>query len=116
MMNKRGFTLAELLGVIVILGIIGTISIGVIERNIIEGRKKTCKAQEKNIIEGAKMWQIDHPNNYKCVTISELTSDGYLEKELKNPMTDDSYNSATCVIIDMNENAYAVKYVAEKGC
>ncbi|MBR2588644.1 MAG: prepilin-type N-terminal cleavage/methylation domain-containing protein [Bacilli bacterium] len=114
-MNKKGFTLAELLGVIVILGIIGMISIGVIERNIKEGRYKTCKAQEKNIIEGAKMWKIDNPaDETNCVKISVLKQYGYIDEDLKNPVTEEDYNSDTCV--NINTNNYTVTYVTEKGC
>lgn len=114
-MNKKGFTLAELLGVIVVLSILGIVAIGVIERNVREGRLKTCKAQEKNIIEGAKMWQIDNPLNttVSCIKISQLIDGGYIEEDLVNPMTDKKYNSNTCV--DLSDD-YKIKYQTEKGC
>ena len=53
---KKGFTLIELLGVIIILGVIGLTTYSTIDRNIKEGRVKTCRIQEKNIIEGAKAY------------------------------------------------------------
>ena len=114
-MNKKGFTLAELLGVIVILGILGIVAIGTIERNIQEGRLKTCKSQAKNIIEGAKMWQIDNPtdNTTNCIKISELIAGGYIEEDLVNPMTEEKYNNDTCVNL---RDGYKIEYNIEKGC
>ena len=60
-MNKKAFTLAELLGVIVILGIIGTIAVTAIDRNIKNSRYQTCLTQEQNLIEGAKTLITEHP-------------------------------------------------------
>ena len=40
---KKGFTLVELLGVIVILGIIGMITVPLVQRTIIENNQKLCQ-------------------------------------------------------------------------
>lgn len=111
-MNKKGFTLAELLGVIVILGILGIIAITAVDQNIKKSRQRTCKTQEKNIIEGAKMWQIDNPGITACVKISVLSDAGYIEEDLINPMTETNYNGDTCV----NTNNNTIEYKDEKGC
>lgn len=113
-MSKRGFTLAELLGVIVILGILGMVAMLAIEKNIRDGRLKTCKTQEKTIIEGAKMWQIDNPTSEGSVTIEQLKNGGYIDEKLINPMTEEKYNEYTRVNINTNE--YTVEYISEKGC
>ncbi len=118
-MNKKGFTLAELLGVIVLLSIISLIAISTVDKHIKEGKIKTCKAQEKNIIEGAKIWLIDNPNTQTAeLTISELQSQGYLESDFKNPMTDEDYKENTKVEITKNgKYTYHVKYASDdKGC
>ena len=108
-MNKKGFTLAELLGVIVLLSIISIIAITTVDVKLKEGRIKTCKAQEKNIFEGAKTWLIDNPNDLnesKNVTIQALKDGGYLEEDLKNPMTDENYKDGTTVVITKNGEKY----------
>ena len=124
LLKHNGFTLAELLGVIIILSIIGLVAFTAIDRNLKEGRIKTCKAQEKNIIEGAKTYFIDHPNELpnseaKEITIQNLETNGYIDEELINPMTDEEYKSNTYVEIKkVSENKYTYKlyYVGEKGC
>ncbi|MBR3229554.1 MAG: ribulose-phosphate 3-epimerase [Bacilli bacterium] len=129
LLKHNAFTLAELLGVIIILSIIGLISFSAIDRNLKEGRIKTCKAQEKNIIEGAKTWAIDDPSILPTdipttKTIQELENNGYIEEGLKNPMTDEEYKSGTEVEIKKapgSNNKYTYKIVydtanGDKGC
>lgn len=107
----KGFTLAELLGVIVLLGIISIIAIGTVDRNIKEGRKKTCKTQETNIIEGAKMWLIDNPNTPSIeLTISELQNGGYIDDNLLSPMTEEEYDENSIVVITKGTNKYNVTF------
>lgn len=119
-MNKKGFTLIELLVVIVILSILGIIAVSTIDKNIKDGRVKTCKAQEKNIIEGAKMYSVDNPNNDGNVNIEILKNMGYIKDDLVNPMTDETYNDETFVIISYDESTkkytYTINYENEKGC
>ena len=112
-MNKA-FTLAELMGVIVILGIIATIVTFTVDRNIKNGRQTTCETQEKTIIEAAKTWSIDNPTG-TSVSIETLKSGGYLDDDLKNPMTGVVYNNRTNVAITQTEK-YIINYVNEKGC
>lgn len=119
---KNGFTLAELLGVIVILGIIAIITTTTVGRSLRNSHYETCLVQEKNIIEGAKSWAIDHsrelPNagGTKAVTFKELQDNGYIEDNLKNPMTSEVYSSETKVNIYSSEGTsyeYTVVYGSE---
>ena len=124
LLKNNGFTLAELLGVIIILSIIGLISFSAIDKNLKEGRIKTCKAQEKNIIEGAKTYIIDNPNELpssgtKTITLTLLKTNGYIDEKLINPMTDEEYKSGTSVEITKETGSkykYKINYIGEKGC
>ncbi len=103
-----GFTLAELMAVIVILSIIGVIVTGVISRNINTSRYETCLTQEKNIIEGAKAWAIDNPDG-TSVTLADLQSGGYVE-DIKSPMTQKPYSVGTRATLDANGTEVKVTY------
>ena len=124
LLKNNGFTLSELLGVIIILSIIGLISFSSIDRHLKEGRIKACKVQEKSIIEGAKTYLINYPNELtdsSKITIQQLEENGYIEEDLTNPMTDKEYSNNTYVEITKeagsnNKYTYKINYVGEKGC
>ncbi len=114
-MNKKAFTLAELLGVIVILGIIGTIAVIAIDSNIKNGRYQTCLAQNQNLIEGAKTLVTKYPsvlpNAGGTTTISVdilknggevkgvTVEGGYIDQNFENPMTEKPYTNNVKVVI-----------------
>ncbi len=124
-MNKA-FTLMEMMGVITLLGILAVV-IGVdVNMHITESRKETCKIQEANIIDAAKTYFYD--NAYNLPTIDKkvklsitnvLKNEGYLEKDLKNPMTNKLYSDGSYVSVSTNNEKnyeYEVIYVDEKDC
>ncbi len=115
---KKGFTLVELLGVIMIISIISAIAIIAIDNNIKKGKETTCKAQELTIIEAAKTWQIDNNDEKTSVSIETLINQGYLDVDFKNPMTGDSYSQDTYVEITIsgnNKKNYTYKIVYGDG-
>lgn len=107
---RNGFTLAELLGVIVVLSILGLVAVTTIGNSIKKSRYDSCKAQEVNLTEGAKMLLIDYPNllptSSSPLTINarqlqdggtingQTIPSGYIEDNLINPMTEKTYVSS----------------------
>ena len=120
-MKNRGFTLVELLGVIAILGIIGSITVMVVSNVINNGLDDTNKAQIKSIEKAAKNWananMFSLPKNngeFTNIKVEKLQKEGYLEDNcIKNPKIDNdgecSYNNA-CVIIENKGDKNNPKY------
>ena len=99
---KNGFTLAELLGVIAILGIIAMITVPVIDRSLDQGRSNLSKAQVKQLEKGLEDYYAEHirelPKNIgdrKCMKINDLQNKGYLPLDIKNPSKIDESESYT---------------------
>ncbi len=84
-MNKKGFTMVELLAALVILGLLSTLAVTTITRTIEKGRKKTYIADASNMIAQAeylvksKPAEIGRPPKGGCIVIflSYFNSDDF---------------------------------------
>ncbi|MBR3362597.1 MAG: prepilin-type N-terminal cleavage/methylation domain-containing protein [Bacilli bacterium] len=102
-MNKKGFTLVELLATIVILGLIVTIVYPVVISTINSSRQKARDSQIKIIEKGAKMYYLENPNELKdldsvaeeCKTTSENDPSG--EETPENDPSGEETNAVKAV-------------------
>lgn len=121
-MNKKGFTLVELLIVIVVLGIVITIAVpgvgavtNVIKENMLS--KKTKLIEEAAIllgqdIKGAIISSDLKYNGSSCKSfvVSDLYPT-YLDKDNDNPCLDkDSTETVGCIVDPRDSNNYLDKY------
>lgn len=125
-LNKKGFTLVELLVVIVILGVIMSIAIPSITSSI-ERSKDKQKTQIIKLIESAGELYVDkHKNIVKTgpITLSQLIEDGLITKEeMKDPFNEKrtlcgylSYNETKGVLWQPDENNKACSCSGSGTC
>ena len=111
-LNKKGFTLVELLVVIVILGVIMSIAMPSITSSI-ERSKDKQKTQIIKLIESAGELYVDkHKNTVKPgqITLDKLIGDGLITaQEMKDPFNEKStlcgyisYNGSDVVWVDQS--------------
>ncbi|SEO93696.1 prepilin-type N-terminal cleavage/methylation domain-containing protein [Amphibacillus marinus] len=77
--GEKGFTLVELLAVIVILGIIVAIAIPAIGSIIDGAGEKADAAEVQLIIDAARLYEIEEGSTFP-VTVESLIEDGYLDE------------------------------------
>lgn len=120
---KKGFTLVELMAVLIVLAVISMIALPAIMSSLEESRQKSYDSQVERIIVAAKKWAIDNNDllpeegTYK-VSITTLISGQYIGNvengKLKNPKSSGEFMDG-CVNITYSEgyNQYIYNYQEE---
>ncbi len=129
-MTKKAFTLVELLGVITVLGIIGLITIPVVNNTIKSSKQRAYDAQVKEILKAAEDYLADHLDeledgsilcekssytniNITYISVRKLQVDGYIPESIKDPRTNEEldYNDTVEINYDCDYKSYNYKYV-----
>src|SRR5574344_311420 len=119
--SKKGFTLVELLGVIVIIALIAVIVYPSIKGIIAKQQEKLYNEQVDRYIKVADTYVTDKQDeltygNDLYITISNLYKGGYIKsKELTNPI-DNSDLSYSCVKATWNSSRNTYEYSFETYC
>lgn len=113
MKKSSGFTLTELLAVLVVLGLVGLLIFPTIEKTIKDAKNDLYDSQVKNIIDAAKSWVADNPrylpkNSGEVLTLSlcQLKIDSYVAKDITNPKTDKLFPCASKINISKDGEKY----------
>lgn len=110
MKNKKGFTLIEIMAVIIILSIIALIVVPLVTGSIKSSKDKLYDTQIENIKSAAKSYMInldlDDTQNKMLVTIEELKKLGLVDKDIKDPRTGEEFNKCLTVEVTKNGNIY----------
>ena len=120
-MNKKGFTLIELIAAIALLAIIAVIAFVSVSKVITKNKIENCKTLVKNITVAAAEYAGD--NRYKStfinritsnellITADELVNNNYLNGEIIDPY-DKSTIEANAISVHMYFNSdYTIKYI-----
>ena len=93
-MNKKGFTLAELLGVIVLLGILATVAFPPLLNQLNKSKEKLSDATLKVLGTAAEQYIDDHSSSYPikdgktyCISLETLVNYNYLKSPIMDAST-----------------------------
>ena len=116
---KKAFTLVELLAVIIILGIIATITFPIVTSSIRNSKNKAYDIQVRELEESARKWAVANSDSLSettptTVTISNLISSGYITKtengNIVNPKDDSVMNGCVIITYSSSYNQYLYEY------
>ena len=112
--KKKAFTLVELVGVLVIIGILNIVLIPVVGNSLKNSKQKLYDKQIDTIIMAAKAFASDYtyvlPEENETVNINlgQLKDTGYIDKEVKNPIDNNSFSE--CMLISITNNSGNYNY------
>ena len=108
-MNKNGFTLVELIGVVILIGLIALIAIPSVDYIITKTKSNAYNRTLDTLKDCLRNWGTDNKEliyedgEEIIVTLSDLKEQGYVEYEIKNPKT------STCLANTMQFKITRVK-------
>lgn len=118
-MNKKGFTLVELIATIALLAVIAIISFVSINSVLNESKKKNCISLVDNITSASKEYVSDNRYNFTnnsdiSISAETLITSNYLSSSLDDPFSNKELDPAKIdVSIELN-NDYSAKNIEIK--
>ena len=110
---KKGFTLAELIAVLVVLALVSMIAIPAVTESLKKYKGNICEVQMNNIVEAARSWGAKNISNlpsvdsdYITVPISDLIKYGFIDEDLVDPKTKESFNDKWVIRITKQSKKY----------
>ena len=112
--NKNGFTMIELLAVLVVLAVITAITVPVINNALKSSRESSYDRQLNTIIDGAKSYVAKNIGNLpssgesKTITLRDLKDEGFVAEDITNPETKKLF--ADTMEIEISNNNGDIEY------
>ena len=105
---KRGFTLLEMLAVIVVISILSLIILPNITGQLADKKEEISKVSQKIILSAAELYANETGNTYQTITINDLVEAGKLEQPIIDQKTGKEISLTKEISIDASGNACIV--------
>ena len=112
--KNNGFTLVELLGVVIILSMLGIVIVPSINNVISDSKRKLYDVQIDNIKVGASnyvnehIFELDFENNDSIgITLGFLKQMGYVDDNISDPIKKSKFSDDMIIVINNNSNVFS---------
>ena len=112
-MNKKGFTLVELLAVILLLLVIISITVPVVTKIIENSKNSVYKTQVNKILSATYDYSLknskllpDNNNEKRYITLGDLQNKGYINTNVVDPKVNDFFSSDLVISIKKVDSNY----------
>lgn len=119
-MNKKGFTLVEILAVIVVLGLLIVIIIPTVNNLIKDSEDSLYNEQISNIVNATKQYMVEHSellpdeDESVCISISDLIDNGVIDNDIViDPRTKEELDGCVLIGYVQNYNQYEYSFVEQ---
>ena len=111
---RKGFTLVELLAVIIILGVLALITFPIIDKSIKQSKERALERTIKSVVQASYDYSIEndlgYDSNYKKLEIETLINAGLLKEDIINPVTNQKLEGCVLYKWDSDYNQYVFEY------
>ena len=119
-MKIKGFTLVEMLTVIIILGIIFAISFPVVNSIINYSEDKIYNSQINTILDAAYNYTLKYPNylpstGSNTVTLLQLKQENLVDSNLTNPKNNELFSDTLQIVITKYNNEELNQFQRREG-
>ena len=121
-MNKKGFTLIEILAIIILLSVIALITYPIINNLITDSKDELYDKQISELVRLSNTWTTKNIKKLKMtdgytynLSFEELYEQGFVsDKQVKNPKTGENLPGCMKITFNSTNNGYDVSY--DEGC
>lgn len=121
---KKGFTLLEMLAVVIIIAMLSLTVFSVVQNQLQSQKGKLSETTEKLIKNAADIYVTERPNAYPItsgsfycdITIKKLIDNGLLKNPIKDFKTGEEIDTNKIVKVTVNGNVYDYDVIAADGC
>lgn len=121
---KKGFTLLEMLAVIIIIAMLSLTMFSAVRNQIQSQKGKMSETTEKLIKSAADIYVTERPKAYPMnsgsfycdITIKKLINNGLLKSPIKDFKTGKEIDVNKIVKVTVNGNTYEYEIIAADGC
>lgn len=116
-MNKKGFTLVELLAVIIILSLLALLASTSVSKIVKDSKSDLYDTQIELIKSAAEAWGADNlydlpdAGTCKTLTLKDLKQYGLIDPEIKDPRTNKLFSDNLMIKITGEENKYGLNNI-----